>query len=90
MVGRDARQVEQLVWSTEVEEKRSREAGVMGEEKRSMLKSVVCVLMDSKLKAIEGTFSSAGDCGPCMLCRWGQQVWPSPSAEKTEKIINLV
>ena len=40
MVGRDARQVEQLVWSTEVEEKRSREAGVMGEEKRSVLKRV--------------------------------------------------
>lgn len=44
--------------------------------------SVVCALLDSKLKAIEGTFSSAGDCGPCTLCRWGQQVWPSPSAEK--------
>lgn len=44
--------------------------------------SVVCALLDSKLKAIEGTFSSAGDCGPCTLCRWGQQVWPSPSAEE--------
>lgn len=40
MVGRDARQVEQLVWSTEVGEKRSRVDGVMGEEKRSMLKRV--------------------------------------------------
>ena len=46
--------------------------------------SVVWALLDSKLKAIEGTFSSAGDCGPCMLCRWGQQVWPSPSAERKE------
>ena len=40
MVGRDARQVEQLVWSTEVGEKRSRVDGVMREEKRSMLKRV--------------------------------------------------
>ena len=40
MVGTDARQAEQLVWSTEVEEKRSRVAGVMGEEKRSMQKRV--------------------------------------------------
>ena len=40
MVGTDTRQVEQLVWSTEVEEKRSRAAGVMKEEKRSMQKRV--------------------------------------------------
>ena len=40
MVGTDARQAEQLVWSTEVEEKRSRVAGVMREEKRSMQKRV--------------------------------------------------
>ena len=40
MVGTDARQAGQLVWSTEVEEKRSRVAGVMGEEKRSMQKRV--------------------------------------------------
>ena len=32
--------MEQLVWSAEVEEKTSRVAGVMGEEKRSMLKRV--------------------------------------------------